>query len=614
MCGIAGIISLKIIPTESLNKMIVALNKRGPDGSGIWANEEKNCSLAHTRLSIIDLSHNANQPMSILNGRYWITYNGEVYNYKELRTDLEAEGAIFKSDSDTEVILWGWHFHGSSFLGKIRGMFAFGLRDEHRKRTYLVRDRIGIKPLVYHLNKDKIVFASTISALLASGEVEKRIDNLAIFDLLIMGAVAQPRTIIEKTLALEPGSIVIVNDSLEVAKERYWDLSEIGLQPKIDKSFNYVALELRSKLEEACRYHLISDVPVGSFMSGGVDSTVITALMTRLSGKQINTFTIGFESKSNFIHELEQASVAARYLGTKHHEVILKGSNVADDFDKFIDSIDQPSIDGLNTYWVSKVTSNVVKVAISGLGADELFAGYDSFLMVKKASESKSTMLDYVLGTLYDHISNRFTFNAAIKISDRKFREAFFRKILKEGDIRPLLSDTYREQLNPDHFKKYVAAITTLSEDSVNQYSKFELQGYLLNILMRDTDSLSLSNSLEVRPIYLDHELVEYVLSLPGEIKLRNQITKVLLKEATKDLLPPGFFDRKKTGFSLPIYDWINNELKSIVLDTMSSSSSLDFFDQKAMIRLTKNISNPKYTKVVWLITVLTAWVTKTLK
>ena len=610
MCGIAGVISKGNVSVEIVSNMVKVMEKRGPDGSGILNNTDGNCVLGHARLSIIDLSENAHQPMSILDGRFTITFNGEIYNYKELKEDLNKKGACFASDSDTEVILWGWYYYGKRFVNELRGMFAFCIRDEELKITYLIRDRLGIKPLLYSIKSDTLVFASSVKAMIASGIIEKKINKSAIYDILTMGAVAQPRTIMDNVLSLMPGTILTIKKDLIIESDSYWSVSDIQTDLSLIKTnFQEIVEKTRVLLEEACRFHLVADVEVGSFLSGGVDSTAITALMTKISGQRINTFTIGFENNRGLKNELIEAAIAAHHIGTNHHEIILSGQNVADDFGGFIDAIDQPSIDGLNTYWVSKVTSKNIKVALSGLGADEAFAGYDSFLMMKKASEAPPNIIDRFMGKLYSIHQNRYTSKARFLALSPKLREVFFRTIMNDDEVIDLLSNDYKQNYKKGHFKDFVLSLNTNSEDPVNQYSKFELQGYLLNILLRDADALSMANGLEVRPVFLDHKLIEFALSIPANVKLKHSVTKTVLKEATKDLLPPDFFERKKSGFSLPMYDWINRELKSKIYDCFKSTTALNYFEPKALNFLLQNIQNPFYANRIWLLLVTITWI-----
>ena len=350
MCGIAGIIGTKA-DKGRVSDMVRAMYRRGPDDYGVYINEKQNSCLGHARLSIIDLSSNGHQPMHILDKRYSIVFNGEIYNYKEIKRELEKRNISFRTESDTEVILWGWFVWKEALLEKLRGMFAFCICDRDLDKTYLVRDRLGIKPLVYHVSNGNIVFASSLSAIRASGLVDNKINQQGFFDLLTIGAVAQPRTIIEGINSVPPGTIITIEDNLRFSIKKYWDFSTVEkLRSSIDiLDYNSIVTQTRSMLEEACKYHLVADVPVGSFLSGGVDSTVITALMTKNTTQKIKSFTIGFENESFLKNELSEASIAAEFIGTDHTEVILTSHDILESFDDFIEAIDQPSIDGLNT-------------------------------------------------------------------------------------------------------------------------------------------------------------------------------------------------------------------------------------------------------------------------
>ena len=612
MCGIAGIIG-NYVDISNVAGMVKAMRRRGPDDSGTWINEDHSCSLGHTRLSIIDVTPDGHQPMHILNNRYSIVFNGEIYNYKEIKVELEKHGVLFNTKSDTEVILWGWHIWQEKIVDKLRGMFAFCIWDEYNRKAYLVRDRLGIKPLLYYFSKQHLVFASSLNAMRASGKVKSKISSKGFFDILSTGAVAQPETIIDEVYCVAPGTILTIQDGLKQSKRTYWDLSKVEPHRELigDMDLKSVIHRTRILLEEACQFHLVSDVPVGSFLSGGVDSTVITALMAKCSTQKIQSFTIGFEDEEYLQNECHEASIAASYIGTDHTQVILNGNDILGNFDDFIESIDQPSIDGLNTYWISKIAKNQVKVALSGVGADEIFAGYDSFLMMENADRRNATGLEKVLGKMYPMFPNRLTFQSCFNVAEPLERLSFFRQIMKSSRIKKALQAPYKLDYSSNHQLNYIESLKTESNDPVLQFSKFEINGYLKNTLLRDTDALSMSQSLEVRPIFLDHKLVEFAMAIPGAMKLKNGVTKYVLKEAASDLLPPNFFNRKKKGFSFPISSWINTILKPRITDILNSSKSSEYFQKKYLQYLIKNIDDANLSSEIWLIFVFLSWINK---
>lgn len=328
-------------------------------------------AFGHTRLSIIDLSPAGRQPMMHGDGRFWITLNGEIYNYQELRRQLENEGAVFATHTDTEVILAAWARWGIDAVHRFRGMFAFGLWDRQERRLVLVRDRLGIKPLLWAEVPHGLVFASELKALLASGLVDPVLEPRGILDLLATGSVCQPGTMIRGVRNLEPGTCLVVEPDSRRESIRYWDAvaSVTALRPELAKfSYADAVCMVRDRLEEACRYHLVADVRVGSFLSGGVDSTAITALMTRQMTEPVKSFSVGFENIGEFRHELDAARLAADHMGCDHTEVIISGRDVEDTFNDLIHTIDQPSHDGANTYFVSRAAHGNVKVVLSGLG------------------------------------------------------------------------------------------------------------------------------------------------------------------------------------------------------------------------------------------------------
>jgi asparagine synthase (glutamine-hydrolysing) len=638
MCGIAGMFG-KIASPDRVNKMVAAMHRRGPDDSGVWFDAEHDVCLGQARLSIIDLSPAGHQPM-FLEGRgseniqrdhrvnrsvdFSIVFNGEIYNYKELRTELEEKGARFRTHSDTEVILWGWKIWGKETPKRLRGMFAFAMWDGLKGSLTLVRDRLGIKPLLWYRSPAGIVFASSLKAMFASGEVPRILDEQGFFDHLIFGAVCQPRTMIQGVQSVEPGTMVefqVATGSqtlasaraiLEKAPERYWSLErDEGLVRDLAILTYEEQVNLtRQKLEEACKYHLIADVPVASFLSGGVDSTVITALMSRQSTQPVKSFSIGFSTETGMQHELTEARTAAEFIGCDHKEVILTGKDVADSFDDFIDSIDQPSVDGLNTYWVSKVTrESGLKVALSGLGSDELFAGYGFFGWFDPDAPAPSWR-DQVLGAAYRICSyDTGLLSSYLKTASVSEKLGLIRRRMTDAEIHKSVAPWLRDLYPKAYVQKYIAALNLNISDPIAQATQYDCRNYLLNTLLRDADALSMAHSLEVRPIFLDHELTEFALALPAGSKWGNGIGKAVLKDATKDLLPPDFFTRKKTGFTLPINYWVEHELKDRFLETIGKKSATTFFSLPLLRDLMKEKPSGRKMKLMWQVFVFLNWI-----
>jgi asparagine synthase (glutamine-hydrolysing) len=633
MCGIAGMFGKTASP-DHVKKMVAAMHRRGPDDSGVWYNAEQGVSLGHARLAIIDLSTTGHQPMFLggvelrapqsecfgcQNHEFAIVFNGEIYNYKELRAELESEGACFKTHSDTEVILWGWKIWGKETPKRLRGMFAFAIWDAARCSVTLVRDRMGIKPLLWCRNAVGLTFASSLKAMFASGEVPKVLDEKSLFDYLIFGAVCQPRTMIRGVQSLEPGTLIEfwLNNNKQALRcdetpERYWafERDEDLAGDLAGLPYEELVRLTRCKLEDACRYHLIADVPVGSFLSGGVDSTVITALMARQSAYPVKSFSIGFSVETGMQNELTEARSAATFIGCDHTEVLLTGKDVADHFDDFIDSIDQPSVDGLNTYWVSKVArENGIKVALSGLGSDELFAGYGFFGWFDSSTRQHASWMDMLLGYAYRvHPNYTYMLNSFLKTASVSEKLALIRRRLTDTDVREVVAPGIRCSFPKAYVQHYISDLGLNVSDPIAQATQYDCRNYLLNTLLRDADALSMAHSLEVRPIFLDHSLAEFALALPANTKWGEGVGKAILKDATRDLLPTNFFARKKTGFTLPIDYWMEHELQDRFIEIISKGNARNFFAAPILERMIQKKSHRMRRKLMWQLLVFLTW------
>lgn len=614
MCGIAGIISFNN-KLDHLKSMVKAMHLRGPDDSGVWQNSDKTIALGHVRLSIIDLSPTGHQPMHSNSGKYSIVFNGEIYNYIELRNQLQEAGLIFKTKSDTEVILNAWEVWGDKTPEKLRGMFAFGIYEHNSNILTLVRDRLGIKPLLWSHVGDNFIFASSISSILSSGLVNRKLDNNAFIDLLSTGSVYQPRTIIEGVNSLMPGMIMQIKPGNKITTYNYWKPKvNWELRNELEKlTYNQQINLTRNLLEEACKYHLVSDVPVGSFLSGGVDSTIITALMAKNSRYPIKSFSLGFDNTKELKNELSEAKIAALHIGCDHTEIVLSSNDVFNNFDSFIESLDQPSHDGLNTYLVSKYTSNNVKVALSGLGADEIFAGYNHFGWGLSKYITKKRFGDNIISYLDNYFpGNPWSKEANIRLASPLERISKLRNVYSEKEISLLINPKIKQGLILEsHVLNLIKKMNLSTNVGLDDITLFECQGYLLNTLLRDADALSMGNSIEVRPVFLDHKIVEFALSIPPESKWKNGEPKSILKESGKDLLPLGFFDRPKTGFTLPTNRWLNEDLADRFENSINDNNSKHFFSSHYLNMLKKERKNQWKNNGSWMLFVFLEWAKK---
>lgn len=625
MCGIAGTIGWA--DERVIKAMTEALAHRGPDDQGLYVDKAGRVALGHRRLSIIDLSAAGHQPMSYANGRYWITFNGEIYNFMELRAELERCGHQFRSATDTEVLLAAYAEWGEACLKRLRGMFAFAIYDRGpqmtdgsqpsaiRSRLFLARDRLGVKPLYYAQVNGVFLFASEIKALLASGLISRRVDHQAIWDYLSLGSVPQPRTILADAKALLPSHAMTVNSRGEVRAYRYWDIATNATRafPQAHWMDGVEASrELRRLLEEATRLHLIADVPVGAFLSGGIDSTAVVGLMSQYVSRPIKTYTIGFESQHARLSELKWAKVAAERFGTEHTEVILTGTEVARNYDHLIQAIDQPSLDGTNTYFVSKATRSGVTVALSGLGGDELFAGYPQFQRFKQADQWEKA--EWSAGQLLPRWLAPIL--PARLLPDKPFLTAT--PLVRHASIRCLADEVRKKQMTSPAFRAQCAMVPLMEVyaqrfrpelDAVAQVSYVELTGYMANTLLRDADAMSMAHALEVRPVLLDHVLAEYAFALSPDLKLNGSRTKVILLDALRDLLPEPIVQRPKQGFEMPLVEWLSGPLRERAQAALSSPSAVAIFSPRYVAEMKHALEQPqRQSAALWAYVLLIEW------
>ena len=587
MCGISGTLGLS--DERVIQQMTEAMVHRGPDDQGIYLDPVGKVALGHTRLAIIDLSVAGHQPMSYNKERYWITFNGEIYNYKEIRAELEKHGHRFKSASDTEILLAAYAEWGASCLGYLRGMFAFAIWDKQDQELFLTRDRFGIKPLLYAQVGNTFLFASEIKALLASGLISRKVDKQAIWDYLSFGSVPQPRTILAQVNSLLPGHYMVVHQG-NVSRHRYWDIVEQTRSKRgqlTNLPYEDAVSELRHRLQEATRYHLIADVPVGAFLSGGIDSSAIVGLMNQFVSNPIKTYSIGFEMQHSYLSELKWAKIAANFFGTDHTEVILTAQDIKQNFDDIIRSIDQPSIDGTNTYFISQATRQAVTVSLSGLGGDELLAGYPHFKVFARSSFIVTQAIHFFKSEL----------NYITKLLPGRWRfylEPLLASPLEQlTPVRLLIGDTEKGKAIDREFQRSIN-LKAASEryypllfpefDPVTQMSYVEISGYMRDTLLRDIDAMSMAHALEVRPALLDHPLAEFIFSLPSSYKLNAKTTKRIFADALRDLLPNEIINRPKMGFELPLFAWLTGPLKERAYEALSSSYAYAIFNRDYLV------------------------------
>lgn len=586
MCGICGVVGMENAEESerAVRRMTAALVHRGPDEDGylISPRAAPRVSLAMRRLSIIDLP-GGTQPIFNETNDVAVFQNGEIYNFRALRAELESLGHNFRTKSDTEVIVHGYEQWGDACVEHLRGMFAFALLDmrgadgSSGPKVLLARDRLGIKPLYYSVRNGALIFASEVRALLASGCVPRALSAGALDSYLLFGSVCEPMTLVDGVFSLPPGhrlSISAAADVKRVEPAAYWTFGEAAIQrfPDIPATLESAAAKLRPILTEAVADHLIADVPLGIFLSSGLDSTAIVALASAAQSG-LHTFTVVFSEQE--FSEAEPARSTAKHFGTHHEELLLDGAEMLAHLDNAVDALDQPSMDGINTYFVSWAVKRAgLKVALSGLGGDEIFGGYSTFASGPRAIRVAA------LGKKFPRGLRRITASAMGRAGGGRGDAG--RKVAALWSNSDALPHPYyftRTLYTPDH----VAALRGIDAmsgndrpwrnwmketareasplDSFNAISCLEARSYMVNTLLRDTDSVSMAHSLEVRVPLLDHALVEFVSRLPAGLKMKRGVNKALLVEAMKGLLPEEVVRQRKRTFTFPWERWLRGSL-----------------------------------------------------
>lgn len=597
MCGFAGIIGQRdCINADALDIMAKSLAHRGPDDQGIERvpiSCEKGLSLAlvHRRLSIIDLSNAAHQPMLDKQTGNWIVYNGEVYNYKEIRSDLERHGCVFRGHSDTETILKAFSVYGTDCLEKLRGMYAFAIWDRRHERLFFAVDRFGIKPLYFHQGANgQFVFASELRTILKSGLVPKKIDRLAVDSFLAYGAIQAPLTMIKDVHALLPAEYMlysVADRKTQVFK--YWSPSNVNAGGRLTDKKRTIA-RTREILEESVEKHLVSDVPVGLFLSGGIDSSAAVIIANRLNKGQLRTFSVSFPESS--YSEARYSRLIADRFCRNHTEISVSVEDLLGFLPDAIKAMDQPTIDGVNTYTISKAVAQAgIKVVLSGQGGDEVFGGYSTFRRVPTMLRARRLLgifprlLREKMARGFDSLIKRPAIGSKYSQILGSDTDALSQYLI----LRQLFSPKARKYLAGEACNHDVAngvpvrVVESLNDEMVgldvfSRVSLLELRLYLANMLLRDGDFMSMSHSLEVRVPFLDHELVEFVFNIAPKMKLRNNLPKPLLVNAMGDLLPEQIYRRPKMGFTFPWEVWLRNGMR-----TQVEKSIYDFPDDNEL-------------------------------
>jgi asparagine synthase (glutamine-hydrolysing) len=555
MCGIAGLVRAAAAQDlcPQLERMHKAIGHRGPDDRAVWRSPGGHALYAHARLAIIDPSPAGRQPMQTEDGRYTITYNGEIFNFAALRESLMTSGVAFRSHSDTEVLLRLYQAHGQDFVERLRGMFAFAIWDEHDRTCFLARDRFGIKPLYYHESRGVLAFASEVRALVASGIVGRAIDAQAAFEFFRTGSVPEPLTLVKGVRALEAGHHMTWRDG-DAKLFRYWDVEF----PENDPVADPVAAT-REALIDSVHHHFVSDVPVGVFLSGGIDSTALVALASKSERSRLRTFSLTFPGTE--FDEGPEARATARLFGTDHHEWAVDATSARGLVGEFLSAADQPSIDGLNTFTVSRLArQHDAKVVLSGLGGDELFGGYPSFREVLRlANWGHRAAIAGPLGSAAAWIAGevggarlRRAHDLITPSADLQNAYSVFRGIYTRSEALAL---TEHYVGDTDAVVLPASALGSIDPTPEDTISRLELTRYMRNQLLRDTDVMSMACGVELRVPFLDTELFSTVARIPAATRLAPG--KALLLKAVPEI-PEWVAQRPKRGFLFPMQQWLD--------------------------------------------------------
>lgn len=608
MCGICGYVNNKKLPLGILKKMNDSLTHRGPDDSGEWELEENDFSIGfgHRRLSILDLSELGHQPMVSNSGNTMIVFNGEIYNFVKLKKQLSNYD--FKTQCDTEVILAAYEEWDIDFLNHIDGMFSIALYDLKRKRLILTRDRIGKKSLYYYWKDGKLAFGSELKPILLFPEFEKNICSESIEYFMCYQYISSPKTIFENTYKLPAGHYAIYeNGTLDIKK--YWDLNvQFYTDDKI-KDYNTCKQGLKNELKKSVSERLVSDVPVGAFLSGGIDSVLVTSLAQEISSDKLKTFTIGFHDKKR--NEADAAAMIAKHLGTDHTELYVKNSEMLEMIDAMCQYYDEPFADPslIPTMLVSKLAKTKVTVALSGDGGDEFFCGYSMYDFVKWSQK-----LDVLTG-----ITNSILTLPGLKIiKNRLPQEAI--ALLNNRDARfktqlfQDLPDSFVQRLlNKSFSTKYSIESEFKDKNWQERRMKLDMLTYLPEDVLVKTDRASMKYSLEVRCPILSRNVIEYSFRIPHEYKYKKSEKKFILKDILYDYVPKEMMDRPKNGFGVPLGSWLRNELKNEVSrfldkDKLSKQGIFNYDVLCELIDKVEKSDQKPYPKILWSFLVFQKW------
>lgn len=621
MCGILGIYSkFKHVDENLLVQMRDIMAHRGPDDKGLYISNDKRLGFGHRRLSILDLSQSGKQPMSDDSKTLWITYNGEIYNFLELRQEMEKKGYIFRTQTDTEVIIYLYKEYGKDFVHKLRGMFAFGIWDENNKSLFLARDRIGKKPLYYTSCNGQFIFASEIKAILEHPDVKREVDEDAFYHYLSFLTAPAPTTLFKGISKLAAGHIITVDKNWDINVEEYWDVFD-NVKPLNDKPESFYTESILEVLRRSVHYRMVSDVPVGVFLSGGIDSSTTTALFSEFSREPVKTFSIGFKGQESY-NEFQYARKVANIFNTDHHETLIDVDDLVNFMPQLVFYQDEPIADPVCVpiYFVSKLArDNNVIVCQVGEGSDELFCGYPGW----KQTLRWNSLLPYFhivpplftkLGLKALEIIGKGGTGKYEKLSRIHRGESIFwggamafgemeKKLVISNSLKRKYADKTSYEVVEGFYKKFRERSPI--QDYLHFMSYMDLKLRLPELLLTRTDKMSMAASLEARVPFLDHEFVELVMSIPQEIKIKNGELKYILKKSLESVIPSEIIYRKKQGFSVPIMEWFFERLGDFTKKKLLNfTKNSDFLDKQYIEKMLAKRSGMK----LWFILNFALW------
>jgi len=611
VCGICGYVSQKEIDIEEMNSTIT---HRGPDNQNYLKN--KNLALGHTRLSILDLSDDSNQPMVSKNGRYIIVYNGEIYNFLDLKKELKYLGVVFNKESDTEIILEGFGYWGVKIFEKLNGMFAFSIYDKKLNKLYITRDRFGVKPLYYYHNGEDLIFGSEIKAIIASKVIKKELNYQGLYEYLHFATTLGENTFYKGIKKLEAGEYITYDIEKHKLKiDRYKSNHDIT---QTKDSFEEAVSKTKRVFENAVKRQLIADVPVGIFLSGGIDSTAITAYATKHYKGKIKTFSAGFDF-NNGDNELDNAKYIADFYNTEHNEMHIKGEDIINILEDVNYYFDQPFGDAANIplYLMSKELKGKEKVILQGDGGDELFAGYHRYIRLyhydsyKAVSKLFPLFKKVIPKSSSKYKGLRFLFALYQKDPSKEMAYILSQEMFDEDPADYLNESTKSRLKEVNPFQRYQYFYEKFKKlDPVNRALYTDINIILPDLYFEKVDRATMANSLEIRVPFLDNELAQYAMSLPADYKIKGKDKKYILKKAFEDVVPKKILYGPKKGFGVPFQHWLRTSMKDFMLKNIRES---ELYNKKIETLMQEHISKKKDNGyILWKLLNLVLWLKNT--